>query len=52
VAEEIRAGIPSSRLVALPGVGHVATVEAPDAVSRELGEFLASVDDGSRDAGR
>jgi pimeloyl-ACP methyl ester carboxylesterase len=52
VAEEIRAGIPSSRLVVLPGVGHVATVEAPDAVSRELGEFLASVDDGSWDAGR
>ncbi|GAA2142751.1 alpha/beta fold hydrolase [Nocardioides koreensis] len=51
-AEEIRAVIPSSRLVVLPGVGHVATVEAPDAVSRELGDFLASVDDGRWDTGR
>jgi pimeloyl-ACP methyl ester carboxylesterase len=42
VAEGIRAGIPSSRLVVLPGVGHVCPVEAPEEVSRTLGDFLRS----------
>ena len=40
VAQGLRAGIPSSRLVVLPGVGHVSPVEAPEAVSLALGDFL------------
>ena len=40
VAEGIRAGIPSARLVVLPGVGHVCSVEAPDEVNRALVDFL------------
>jgi pimeloyl-ACP methyl ester carboxylesterase len=43
VAEAIRAGIPGSRLVVLPGVGHVVTVESPDAVTREMRAFLAGL---------
>ncbi|HWM74045.1 MAG TPA: alpha/beta hydrolase [Nocardioides sp.] len=43
VAEGLRAGIPSSRLVVLPNVGHVCSVEAPDEVNRALGDFLRSV---------
>jgi len=45
-ARAIHRGIPSSRLVVLPGVGHVCTVEAPDEVSRTLGDFLRSVSEG------
>jgi len=48
-ARAIHRGVPSSRLVVLPGVGHVCTVEAPDEVNRTLGEFLRSASDG-RDA--
>jgi pimeloyl-ACP methyl ester carboxylesterase len=44
VAEGIREGIPSAQLVVLPGVGHVSPVEAPDAVSRVLGDFLGAAD--------
>lgn len=43
VAERLHAGIPSSRLVVLPGVGHVSPVEAPEAVTRAIGDFLRSV---------
>ena len=43
VAERLHAGIPSSRLVVLPGVGHVSPVEAPEEVSRTIGDFLRSV---------
>ena len=50
VAEGLRSAIPSARLVVLPGVGHVCSVESPDAVSRELGDFLRSVEAGN--AGR
>ena len=52
VAEGLRSAIPSARLVVLPGVGHVCSVEAPAAVSRELGDFLRSVEAGDGDAGR
>lgn len=41
-AEAMTAAIPMARLVVLPGVGHVSSVEAPDAVARELGGFLRS----------
>lgn len=43
VAEGIRAGIPHSHLAVLPGVGHVSPVEAPEAVSNLLVEFLRGV---------
>jgi pimeloyl-ACP methyl ester carboxylesterase len=43
VATRLHAGIPSSRLVVLPGVGHVSPVEAPEEVSSIIGDFLRSV---------
>jgi pimeloyl-ACP methyl ester carboxylesterase len=43
VAEAISAGIRGSRLVVLPGVGHVVTVEAPVAVAHHLRAFLREV---------
>jgi pimeloyl-ACP methyl ester carboxylesterase len=52
VAEGLRSAIPSARLVVLPGVGHVCSVEAPEAVNRELGGFLRSVEAGNGSAGR
>jgi pimeloyl-ACP methyl ester carboxylesterase len=45
-ARAIHRGIPASRLVVLPGVGHVCTVEAPDAVNRALGDFLRTTGGG------
>lgn len=43
-AERIVSQISGARLVRLEGCGHTSTVEAPDAVNRAIGEFLASVD--------
>lgn len=43
VAERLHEAIPSSRLVVIPGVGHVSPVEAPAEVSRAIGDFLRSV---------
>jgi pimeloyl-ACP methyl ester carboxylesterase len=40
VAEALRAAIPGSRLVTMPGVGHASPVEAPDRFSAELRRFL------------
>jgi pimeloyl-ACP methyl ester carboxylesterase len=40
VAESLRAGIPGSRLVMLPGVGHASPVEAPDRFTAEMRMFL------------
>jgi 3-oxoadipate enol-lactonase len=40
-AERIAARIPGARLVTIPGAGHTATVEEPEAVNRELRAFLA-----------
>lgn len=40
VAEHLRAEIAGSRLVVLPGVGHICNVEAPDAFNREVRQFL------------
>lgn len=48
VAEGLRSSIPASRLVILPGVGHVSPVEAPESVSRELRGFLRTVEHGQR----
>lgn len=43
VAEALHAGIPGSRLVVLPGVGHYNSLEAPDAFNAEVRRFLAAV---------
>ena len=44
VAEDLHAAIPGSRLVVLPGVGHVSCVEAADRFNAELRAFLRSVE--------
>ena len=41
LAERLRDAIPGARLVVLPGVGHMASLEAPEAVNALLTEFLA-----------
>jgi len=43
VAEALHAGIPGSRLVVLPGVGHVINLEAPEAFDAEVRGFLRAV---------
>lgn len=40
VAEALHASLPTSRLVVLPGVGHVIPVEAPEAFNREVRSFV------------
>lgn len=40
VANKLLAAIPDSRLVVLPGVGHVSSAEAPAAFTREVRRFL------------
>jgi pimeloyl-ACP methyl ester carboxylesterase len=44
VAEELHAGIPGSTLVVIPGVGHLADMEAPDRFNAEVRRFLRSVE--------
>lgn len=43
VAEEMHARIPGSRLVFIPGVGHMGHIEAADRFSMEVRRFLRSV---------
>jgi pimeloyl-ACP methyl ester carboxylesterase len=43
VAEALHAAIAGSRLVVLPGVGHVCSLEAPDVLTAEVRSFLADV---------
>ncbi len=43
VAEALQAGIPGSRLVVLPGVGHLANVEQPDAFDAAVRAFLRAL---------
>ena len=43
VADELHARIPSSRLVVIDGVGHLANVEAPDAFNAQVREFLRPI---------
>ncbi|HEY5857219.1 MAG TPA: alpha/beta hydrolase [Aldersonia sp.] len=45
VAAGLHAGIEGSRLVVLPGVGHVSCVEAPELFNREVRTFLRSIAD-------
>ena len=44
VAEELHASIPSSKLVIMPGVGHVSSVEAPELFTAEVRSFLGSME--------
>lgn len=41
-ARKTAQAIPGARLVVIPGAGHTATVEEPDAVTRALAEFFAA----------
>lgn len=41
IAEILASGIPNAQKVVLPGVGHVAPMEAPDPVNRAILAFLA-----------
>ena len=43
VADALHQGIAGSRLVVLPGAGHVASVEAAEAVTAEMRSFLHSI---------
>jgi pimeloyl-ACP methyl ester carboxylesterase len=38
--EEVRAGVPAAQLQVLDGVGHLSTLEAPDAVAAALSAWL------------
>lgn len=40
VGEALHAAIPGSRLVVIPGVGHVSNIEAPERFNAELRDFL------------
>jgi pimeloyl-ACP methyl ester carboxylesterase len=40
IAEELRARIPSAKLVVIPGVGRVSNAEAPDTFNAQVREFL------------
>jgi pimeloyl-ACP methyl ester carboxylesterase len=42
VAEALHSTIPGSRLVVMPGVGHVSPLEAPERFNREVREFIRS----------
>jgi pimeloyl-ACP methyl ester carboxylesterase len=45
VAEALGSAITTSRIVVLPGVGHVTSVEAPEQFNREVRAFLTDHDD-------
>ena len=41
LSEEIAGAIPNSRLVVVPGSGHLSTLERPDAVNKALVEWMS-----------
>ena len=43
VAEGLHTQIPGSRLVVMPGIGHLSNVDAPDLFNAEVRRFLNSV---------
>lgn len=43
--------IPGARLVEIPGAGHTSTLEAPQAVSAAIMQFISEVDSGKRGSG-
>jgi pimeloyl-ACP methyl ester carboxylesterase len=45
VAQELHTGIPGSRLVIMPGVGHMSGVEVPQQFNREVRHFLLALRD-------
>lgn len=47
VAEEMHASISDSRLVVIPGAGHLVDMEAPDRFHIEVRSFLHAVEDGT-----
>ncbi len=44
VAEDLHAQIPPSRLVVMPGVGHVSNIEAAERFNTEVRRFLREVE--------
>jgi 3-oxoadipate enol-lactonase len=48
LSRQMHSLIAGSRLVELPGVGHSSPIEAPDAVTKALTEFLATAGGGSQ----
>ena len=44
VAQQVHAAIPGSRLVVIPGTGHLGDMEAPDRFNAEVAAFLGSLD--------
>jgi pimeloyl-ACP methyl ester carboxylesterase len=46
-AERIAAGIAGAKLVKIPNAGHTSTVEEPEAVTREIEQFLAALPPGN-----
>jgi len=46
-SEEIARGVPGAKLVIIPGVGHVANLEAADKFNSAVLDFLASLDQGT-----
>src|SRR5574342_1376998 len=46
VGRDLHRSIPGSRLVVLPGVGHLSNLEAADVLNREVRKFLADLQDG------
>lgn len=50
-SEEIHAGLPDSRLVVVPGAGHLATLEQPEAVTRAMLAFLRECRERGLDVG-
>jgi pimeloyl-ACP methyl ester carboxylesterase len=51
VAEALHAAIPGARLVVLPGVGHVSSVEASEQFNHEVRNFVRSVEQERGDQG-
>jgi pimeloyl-ACP methyl ester carboxylesterase len=47
VAEDLHRSIPGSRLVLLPGLGHVTNLEAPDAFNHAVRGFLGGLPEGA-----
>ncbi len=43
IGEDLHAQIPGSRLVVMPGAGHVSNFEAPERFNAEVRSFLRSV---------
>jgi pimeloyl-ACP methyl ester carboxylesterase len=43
MAATLKEGLPNARLVTIPGVGHMANMEAPQAVNRAILDFLRDV---------